>query len=448
VERFEAAAYQVAEQVIGNPALKNRVLPCESSRAETLGCQREALATLGRILWRRPLDESELDAILVVSSEAQETLDDEEAGWEFGVAMLLMSPQFLYREELGVGGLLGAHELAAKLSFFLWNTLPDEELRERSDDNTLLDPEVLEKQVDRMIQDDRVTEGVEAFFSDLLDLELLDDMSKDPLVYKHMSADLPDSAREETLTVLTDLVVQQNSDYRDFFTTQKTWVDRRLAAIYGIQAPNMEGFGWAQLPKEGGRRGFLGQVGFLALNAHAVSSSVTLRGIFVRDKILCHTIPGTPADVNTSIPEASEELPTMRERVARHLEVPACASCHEMTDLIGLGLENFDGIARWRTRENGQTIDSTGELDGVAFDNAWQLGRVLSEHPDLGPCLTQNLFAHANHRTPVFEEREILDWHGAGLEESGFRVLSLMRDIALSRHFSAGSPNFEEGTDD
>jgi hypothetical protein len=262
-----------------------------------------------------------------------------------------------------------------------------------------------------------------------------------------MSADLPESAREETLTVLSDLVVHQDGDYREFFTTQKTWVDRRLAAIYGIEAPNMDGFGWAELPTESGRRGFLGQVGFLALNAHAVSSSVTLRGIFVREKILCHTIPGPPADVNTSIPEASEELPTMRERVARHLEDPACASCHEMTDLIGLGLENFDGIARWRTRENGQTIDSTGSLDGVAFGNAWKLGQVLGQHPDLGPCLTQNLFAHANHRRPVFEERDILEWHGAGLEESGFRVLSLMRDIATSSHFSSGSIKLEEGTD-
>ena len=383
----------------------------------------------------------------MVSEEAIRVLEEEEAGWEFGLAMLLMSPSFLYREELGTSGELNAHELSAKLAFFLWNSHPDQELRDRADDGSLLREDVRSEQVRRMLEDPRIVEGVEAFFGDLLDLNLLEEMSKDPLVYKHMSADLPAAAEEETLTVLSDLVVDQDGDFRDFFTTRRTWVNRRLAAIYGIQAPDMEGFGWAELPKRWGRRGYLGQVSFLALNAHAVSSSVTLRGIFVRENLLCHTIPGPPADVNTSIPEASEELPTMRERVARHLEDPACASCHEMTDLIGLGLENFDGIARWRSQENGETIDPTGELDGVLYDNAWQLGEVLGKHPDLGPCLTQNLFAHANHRTPVFEERDILDWHGVGLEESGHRVLSLMRDIALSAHFSKGNPNLVEGTD-
>ena len=447
VERFEAAAYQVAEQVLHDSQLRNSLLYCNPRLQGMLACQEEAFTRLGRILWRRPLQEDEIRRILSVAVQAEETLDDEDAGWEFGLAMLMMAPQFLYREELGVQGKLSGHELASKLSFFLWNTLPDERLRSLADDGRILQPEHLEEEVSRMLEDERVIQGVEAFFGDLLDLDLLEDMSKDPLVYKHMSADLPESAREETLTVLSDLVVHQDGDYREFFTTQRTWVDRRLAAIYGIEAPNMDGFGWAELPTESGRRGFLGQVGFLALNAHAVSSSVTLRGIFVREKILCHTIPGPPADVNTSIPEASEELPTMRERVARHLEDPACASCHEMTDLIGLGLENFDGIARWRTRENGQTIDSTGSLDGVAFGNAWKLGQVLGQHPDLGPCLTQNLFAHANHRSPVFEERDILEWHGAGLEESGFRVLSLMRDIATSSHFSSGSIKLEEGTD-
>jgi hypothetical protein len=152
---------------------------------------------------------------------------------------------------------------------------------------------------------------------------------------------------------------------------------------------------------------------------------------------LCHDIPSPPADVNTSIPEATEALPTMRERVARHLEDPSCATCHEMTDLIGLGMENFDGIARWRTSENGAAIDPSGELDGHAFPNAWSLSAVLARHPDVGPCLANQLFAYATHHTPQWEERETMEWMADGFSESGFRVGFLMRDIATSAAFAA-----------
>ena len=446
VERFESAAFQISQQILASTPIRSDVFECEPLDSDDPGaCRERIFSRIGRLLWRRPLQAGELSRINMVADEAISTLNDEDAGLEFGLSILMMAPQFLYRDESGVDGQLDAHQLASKLSFFLWNSIPDTALDTAADDGSLLNAEVLKQQVIRMTEDPKAKAGVDAFFLDLLDLDLLDDMSKDPLVYKHMSSDLPAAAREETLAVISDIVLEKNDDYRTVFTTQETWVDRRLAAIYDIAAPNMEGFGWAYLDKSGGRRGLLGHASILALNAHAVSSSVTLRGIFVREKILCHDIPGPPANVSTSIPEASEDLPTMRERVAQHLEDPACASCHEMTDLIGLGLENFDGIARWRSSENGHQIDPTGSLDGVDFSNAWKLGAVLGAHPDIGPCLTQNLYAHAQHRVPIFEERDILEWHSKGFEEAGFRVLELMRDIALSDGFRLGEQ--EEGGD-
>jgi hypothetical protein len=367
-------------------------------------------------------------------------LEDFYLGLEFGLAALLMSPNFLYRPELGEDGRLTSYELASKLSYFLWDTMPDAELFNLAEDGSLLNSKNLEEQVDRMMEDSRVLQGLDAFFTDLLDLDLLDEMSKDPLIYKHMNVELSAAAREETLRVISDIVLEQDTDYRQLFTTQWTWVDRRLSAIYDIQAPNMDGFGWVQLPADQGRRGLLGHASILSLYAHAVSSSVTLRGIFVREKLLCHHIPPPPADINTSIPEASVAMPTMRERVSQHLEDPSCATCHEITDLIGLGLENFDGIARWRTSENGSLIDPSGDLDGEAFGDAWSLGAVLGRHPDIGPCLSRNLFAYANHRVPQWEERELLDWHAEGFSKSGHRVAFLMRDIALSDGFSAAPP--------
>ena len=198
----------------------------------------------------------------------------------------------------------------------------------------------------------------------------------------------------------------------------------------------MDGFGWTTLPSDGQRQGLLGQVSILALYSHATSTSVTLRGIFVREVMLCQDIPAPPSDVDTSIPEVSEDALTMRERVAAHLEDPACASCHQFTDPIGLGLENFDAIGRWRTQENGATIDPAGDLDGDAFTDVVSMADALADHPALGPCLSQTLLRYSTG-SPLSEElEELAQWHGEGFAESGYRVLPHMREIALSPAFS------------
>jgi hypothetical protein len=447
-ERFESAAFQVAEQVL-EESMRAEWMPCIPSDElfSDASCAAEALEQIGARIWRRPLLSEEVETLTALSTEAADVLENFYEGLQFGLAGLLMSPNFLYRPEIGADGSLRETELASKLSFFLWNTIPDDELFDLAIKGELSEPTVLAEQVDRMMADPRLTEGLNAFFTDLFDLNLLDQMSKDPLVYKHMNSALPAAAREETLHVIADIVLDQDADYRTLFTTRRTWVDRRLAAIYDVQAPSMDGFGWVELPSEKGRRGLLGHASILSLYAHAVSSSVTLRGIFVRERILCHDIPPPPADVNTSIPEASESLPTMRERVARHLEDPNCASCHEITDLVGLGLENFDGIARWRTRENDVVIDASGELDGDTFQTAWGLSRALANHPDLGPCLSDNLYAYANHHKPEWAERDLLRWHSDGFRQSGNRVAFLMRDIALSPSFRAAPKLSEEEGD-
>jgi hypothetical protein len=439
-ERFEMAAYQIAAQVLDPEGESFVDIGCVPEESQDTDCALVAARSLGERVWRRPLTNAEQEAIAGLTIEAAAVFDDFYQGLEFGLAAMLMSPNFIYRPELGDDGRLSAFELATRLSYFLWNTMPDDDLLDVAADESLLEAAVLEAHVDRMMADPRIVQGLDAFFGDLYDLNLLDEMSKDPLIYKHMNSELPSAARQETLRVISDIVVDRNADFRELFTTQRAWVDRRLAAIYDVQAPEMEGFGWVDLPKANGRRGLLGHASILSLYAHAVSSSVTLRGIFVRERVLCHDIPAPPADVNTAIPESSDALPTMRERVAQHLEDPACANCHEMTDLIGLGLENFDGIARWRSSENGHEINPSGELDGAAYADAWKLAAELAKHPDVGPCLSNQLFAYATHHTPKWTERSTMEWHSEGFEESGYRVAFLMRDIALSAAFSSATP--------
>ena len=439
VERLETAAMQIAEQVIGDPDLYGALLPCEADDDFSSTCVRDSLAQLGLEAWRRPLETSEIDALLDIGEQGQAALSSFDDGMQFVLTALLMSPHFLYRVELGEadpdgGWRYTAWEMASRLSYFLWNTMPDAALLDAAESGALLSGG-LEDEVDRMLDDPRAREGARALFTDLYDLDLLDDLTKDPLIFHHMSDDLGASAREETLAALERIIFEEDSDFTDLLTSREIWIDRRLAAIYGVPAPSMDGFGWTTLPADGTRRGLLGQVSFLALYAHPVSTSVTLRGIFVRERLLCQSIPDPPADVNPAIPEASEEAPTMRERVQRHLEDPSCANCHEITDYIGLGLENFDGIGRWRTRDNEVVIDASGQLDGEPFEDSWELGGTLAKHTHLVPCLVESAWRYASGRSIAYGESDLLDWHTRGFEDAERRVLFLMRDISSSPAF-------------
>ena len=264
----------------------------------------------------------------------------------------------------------------------------------------------------------------------------LDSITKDPLVFTHASPDLYASAKEETFQTI-EYILDNDLDFRELLTTQTTFVDRRLASLYGIPAPLSDGFGEVTLTKQNGRRGLLTQASMLNLHAHATASSPTLRGIFIRKTLLCQPIPPPPANVDTSIPAATAEAPTMRERLEQHFEDPSCAGCHKMMDLVGLGLENFDGIGQWRDLENNAPIDPSGSIDDATFVDAWEMGSVVSEHPNLAPCLSDHLYSYAvGHRMTEAEEPH-QNWLVDHLFYNDWSFTSLIRTIALSDSFRA-----------
>ena len=158
---------------------------------------------------------------------------------------------------------------------------------------------------------------------------------------------------------------------------------------------------------------------------------------------MCTTIPEPPANTNTAIPEVAEDTRTMRERIAVHLEDPTCAGCHQITDPIGLGFENFDGLGRWRETENDATIDPSGILDGEEFLDAWELGAVLAGHWQIGPCLTETLLQYATGAASEDLDDTLIDWHAEGFIDADHRVLWLLRDVTLSPSFRGFGP--EEG---
>ncbi len=438
VEQYEAAAFDLAEQALTDPTIRARLVDCDAGAQ----CARETLARLARVAWRRPASPEELDRLAALHTQAEAALSDFHLALQYPLAAILQSPHFLWRGELGEPDpdapgerRYTSIEMASRLSFFLWNAPPDEALMAAAEAGDLVDDAKLRAQVLRMLVDPRARTGLRNFVTEHLDLHALDQMVKDPTVFVHASPELGDSAREETLAGFEHLVFDLDGDFRDLMTTRRTFVDRRLAALYGVPAPQGEGFALTWLPEDGPRRGLLGQASVLALNAHAESSSATLRGKFVRTSLLCDELPPPPANVDTSIPEPTPDAPTLRDRVKVHLENEACSSCHRAMDPLGLALENFDGIGRYRATEGGAVIDSSGDLDGVAFDDATGLAWTLREDPRLGECLTRKLYRYA---TGVVEERSdevLIDALAERFADDGYRVKALLLDIALSPGF-------------
>jgi hypothetical protein len=452
VELYEDAAYAVANQVLAPSEDRDERVGCAPSSITDSACARTYLEQIGRLLWRRPMTAGELDALVAVSVAGGEVREDFHLGLSYGLGALLQAPSFLFREEVGEPGPKNSlrytsHEMASRLSFLLWNAGPDERLLDLADKDKLVDPDVVLEQARRMLEDERAKRGVRAFFDEVLELHELDDLNKDPIHFPRMNALIGPAAREETLAVVERNVLYGH-DYRDLFVTRDTFIDRHLAAIYDVPAPAPEGADWVQIPPDHRRRGLLGHVSLLALNAHPVSSSATLRGKFVRQKVLCHPIPSPPADVDTSIPEPSGEAPTLRDRVAEHTSDPVCATCHLMMDPIGLSLENFDGLGEWRDDDNGAAIDASGDIDGTPFDDAWGLGKVLSEHPDVPPCAVQNLWRYAHGRPEALGEADLLDHLTVGFADAGHRVYDLLLLVAVSEGFRTLAPpvtTLEEG---
>lgn len=441
VERYERAALQVAAQALAADR-RAAVSPCAPAGVSDTACFQQFLAKVGRRAWRRALTGEELSSLTAVVSAAAAAKGDGWAGLELGLAALLQSPNFLYRVEVGepdperTGARRPtAYELASRVAFFLSDSGPDEALLAAAESGLLHTSEGLRSEARRLLAAPRGRAALRSFFTQLYHLDELDSLSKDTKVFRDATADLGPGAREETLLGLERLVFDEDGDFRTFFTSRRTFVNRRLAALYEVPAPAREGFAEVLLPESSPRRGFLGQASFLALNAHPVATSAVLRGAFVRKVLLCGRIPPPPVNVNTGLPEPNASARTLRERSANHLANESCAGCHALMDPIGLGFEPFDGVGRFRALDHGAPIDASGEIDGMKFSGPAEIGQVVVAHPNFPRCFAGQLFRHATAARVSAGEEELVDVLAQAFVASGWRVKALALDVVTSPAF-------------
>ncbi|MBW2268669.1 MAG: DUF1592 domain-containing protein [Deltaproteobacteria bacterium] len=448
-EQSESRALSIAAQVV-DETHRAQFVACEPPPAGEAddACAAEFVRGIGRQLFRRPLTEEEVEARVAIAANTTRATADFHAGLQFALASLLLAPEFLFRVEQGEPDptdpqhmLLTSGSVASRLSYFLWNTTPDEELLAATEGGQLLSDEALGAQVDRLLASPRLEEGMRAFFADVYSFDDFEDVSKDTILYPAFSRTLLEDAQEQTLRVIIDHLISQRGDFRDLFTTRKSFMTRTLGLVYGVPVATRDGWEPFEFPEGSLRSGIYTHASLMALHSHPGRSSPTMRGIFVREAIMCQPVSAAPADVTFSVVQETDnvEFKTGRERLLAHQTDKACAKCHKVMDPIGLGLDNFDAIGAYRATENGVPIDTSGDVSGEEFSDTRDLGRVLHDHPAVPACLVENLYRYAVGRDTALSERRLLRYLEGRFEESGYRLHDLLRLIAMSDGFRTAS---------
>jgi hypothetical protein len=443
IEEFQRTAAALADQVV-SPQHRGFLVPCapkDPKRADAK-CATEFLSAVGRLLYRRPLTPAELTEIVTKANDGADHLKDFYAGLSSALEGMLISPDFLFvvdttepdPQHPGETRLDG-YSLASRLSLFLWNATPDDELLKEAERGDLNSPVGRARVVDRMLASPRLEAGVRAFFDDMLSFDDFATLSKDPQIYPAFTGVTVQDAREQTLRTIVNHLLVKKGDYRDLFTTRDTFISPSLAAIYRVPAPP----GWSEydFPPNSARVGLLTEASFLSAHAHPGRSSPTRRGKALRELFLCQIVPRPPPNVDFSkVENPDPTLKTMRQRLSAHRSNPVCAGCHRITDPIGLSLENFDGAGEFRQTENGAPIDASGSLDGKSFTSPEGLAQALHDDPQVPACLVQRLYGYAVGGLEKSDSQVMLPYLDKRFAEEGYRLPDLMRTIALSNAFT------------
>ncbi len=399
VEQYADAASEIAAAAVVDPA---RLLPCNPAGAEA-ECGRQLVDQLLRRAFRRPPTPDERDRYRGFFADALAAHDFTTAARMF-LEVVLQSPQFLYREEIGdVAGKVGSaipltsHELASRLSYLLWRSMPDAELFAAADANLLVQPDTLATQVARMLEDPRAAASIDHFYAQWLHLEQLARAEKDATLHPEFTSDLRASMREETLR-FTRAVWKNGGTLDELLTADFTFVDDRLREHYGISPRNPGSALWQRVSLGGtSRGGVLTQASILSLTAHAGDTFPTNRGKLVREQLLCMPMAPPPPGVEADLGSVPAELP-VREKLERHATDGSCASCHRLMDPIGFGFEGFGPTGARRTEDRwGNPVETHGELIGTAdidgtFADPAELAERLAASTQTQECAVTQMF--------------------------------------------------------
>ena len=430
----------------GDTPSRRRIFVCRPVSGNDEECARKILSTLARRAYRRPVTDRDIDPLLRLYEDGRDT-----GGFEAGIGRalqgMLVSAGFLFRFERDPQGVdtpdyrISDIELASRLAFFLWSSIPDEELLGLAEKGSLHEPAVLEAQVRRMLRDPRSEALIDNFAEQWLQVRNLRLMSPpDPNTFPEFNANLRDDLEQE-IELFFGSIMREDRSVLDLLNANYTFVNDRLAQLYDI--PGVYGSHTRRVTlRDENRWGLLGKGGILTVTSYATRTSPTLRGKWVLDNVLGMPPPPPPPDI-PSLPDDDEvQALTMRERMEQHRTNPACASCHKLMDPLGFALENFDAIGRWRTTNAANTpIDASGELpDGARFDGPSDLRNILLSRPEqFVETFTEKLLTYALGRSVLSADKPTIRSIVRKASADDYRWSSIVLGVVHSMPFQRRS---------
>jgi hypothetical protein len=427
---------------------RRRIFVCQpKNESDELPCARKIISTLARRAYRRPVNDADLEILLSFYQRGRNRSASKNASFDAGIEtalrLILSDPKFLYRIESdpasaapGTINRISDLELASRLSFFLWSSIPDDELLTVATQGKLKDPIVLQQQVKRMLADSKAEALVTNFASEWLFLRNLQSVNPAGEDFPNFDENLRQAFRTET-EMFVGSVFREDRNVMDLLTANYTFVNERLAKHYGI--PNIYGSQFRRIAvTDDARRGLLGQGSILTVTSYPNRTSPVLRGKWILENILGTPPPAPPPNV-PALKENDEggKVTTVRERMEEHRKNPACATCHRVMDPLGFSLDNFDAIGQWRSKEAGLPIDASGQLaDGTKVNGVVDLRKALLRHPErFVGTMTEKLMTYALGRGLEYYDMPVVRSIARDAARDDYRFSSIVMGIVKSTPF-------------
>ena len=423
----------------GDTPSRRRLFTCKPAKAaEEAACARTILSTVARRAYRRPVTDADMAPVMALYAEGRKKGNFEQ-GVEQGLRLVLANPKFIFRTESSPAAgnaKVSDLELASRLSFFLWSSIPDDTLLTLAAQNRLSQPAVLSQQVRRMLADQRSRALVENFASQWLLLRNLKNHVPTPGDFPNFDNELRQAFRRET-EMFVESIIREDRSVLDLLNANYTFVNERLARHYGI--PNVYGSHFRRVTLRGEeRRGLLGQGSILTVTSYPNRTSPVLRGKYILENILGTPPSPPPPNVDTTLEQKQGEEPkSVRALLEQHRRNPTCASCHRVMDPLGFALENFDGVGEWRVKETGGTIDPTGQLGtGAPVDGPVGLrNAILGQREMFVRTLTDKLMTYGLGRGVEHKDKPIVRAVARDAASQNYRFSSIVLGIVNSAPF-------------
>lgn len=447
LELYERAAERLVDDAFAKPEMVSKLIPCSLGDDER-GCATKSIGAFAMRAFRRPVSDEDVAKLMGLFDIAKGEGGSATDGVKLAMRGALVSPHFIFRIELDpdltakAARPLNDYELASRLSYFLWSSMPDQTLFDLAAAGKLKEPNELRTQAIRMLADPRSSSIVSNFAGQWLSTRELDEVNIDRAAFPDFDDTLRTSMKKETELFFASFL-KDDLDMKQLLTGDFTFIDARLATHYGMEAPSTP---WTKVARDPNRRGLLGLAGLLTTTSYPNRTSPVKRGAWVLHQLLCTPPPPPPPGVEGLKPEGTP-TGTIRDRMEAHRTQPVCRSCHEMMDPIGFGLENFDGIGKWRTEESGFPIDASGKLpgSGATFKNPSEMTTALAEDSRVSRCVAEHLYTYALGRGPGATDAVYLDDIADKTKSNGNRMKELIVQIVVSEPFRMRRPNASQG---